>query len=74
MMKMKAKKLKCRKCGTIHVVVIPMDDYKAWKSGCILIQDAMPYLDPDVREMFLSGWCGTCWDKLFNEMNPPSED
>jgi hypothetical protein len=33
----------------------------------MLIQKAMPYLTADEREMFISGTCSDCWDKLFPE-------
>jgi hypothetical protein len=47
-----------------------MRDYAAWKKKKKLIQDAMPYLEADLRELFLSKTCGSCFDKLF----PPCED
>ena len=29
------------------------------------IQDIMPELAPEMRELFISGMCPKCWDKLF---------
>lgn len=55
-------------CGTSRIVHVAPLDYEAWKSGKP-IQDAMPYLDADIREMLISGICGDCWRKMF----PPEE-
>ena len=30
------------------------------------IQDIIPELAPEKRELFISGMCPKCWDKLFN--------
>lgn len=29
------------------------------------IQDIIPDVSPDYREMFISGICPTCWDNMF---------
>ena len=29
------------------------------------IQDIIPELAPEMRELFISGMCPNCWDKLF---------
>ena len=39
-------------------------DVVDWKGGKY-IQDAMPYLSADERELLISGTCGTCFDKMF---------
>ena len=41
-------------------------DYKNWQEGA-LIQDALPYLTTDQRELLISATCGTCWDDMFGE-------
>ena len=30
------------------------------------IQDIIPELAPEMRELFISGMCPKCWDKLFS--------
>ena len=32
-----------------------------------LIQNAMPYLSPDEREILISGICGRCFDEMYGE-------
>ena len=32
-----------------------------------LIQDILPEVPADVRELFVSGMCNTCWHKLFQD-------
>ena len=41
-------------------------DLKRWEDG-ELIQDAMPYLSAGERELLISGVCGKCFDKMFEE-------
>lgn len=54
----------CRLCGDQHEIVVGTMDYALWKGGSY-IQDTMPYLTPDQREMLISGTCGPCFDKMF---------
>jgi hypothetical protein len=56
----------CPSCGKSTILTVNNDDYQAWKSGK-LIQDAFPYLNTQQRETLLSGFCGPCWDNLFEE-------
>jgi len=37
-----------------------------WKNG-ELIQNVMPYLNEDERELLISGTCGKCFDKIFSD-------
>lgn len=54
----------CRLCGDIHAIYPSLNGFIAWQSG-VLIQDAMPDLSADERELFISGTCGKCWDEMF---------
>jgi hypothetical protein len=54
----------CRSCGVVHKVNPSIVGFIAWQSG-VLIQDAMPELSADERELFISGTCGKCWDEMF---------
>ena len=54
----------CVKCKNVHILLVNSDDLQQWKDG-ELIQDAMPYLSADERELLISGTCGTCFDKMF---------
>lgn len=53
----------CHKLTTIQVVE---EDYLAWKYDGVLIQNAMPYLPTNVREMLISGLCDDCQDEMFS--------
>ena len=37
------------------------------------IQDIIPELAPEMRELFISGMCPKCWEKLFNFENEEEE-
>ena len=55
---------RCRTCGDTHILMVNAQDKKRWMEG-ELIQDAMPYLSADERELLISGTCETCFDKMF---------
>ena len=56
----------CRTCGSQEAITVENKDLAAWKNGMV-IQEAMPYLDDDQREMMISHNSSDCWDKLFPE-------
>ena len=58
----------CRLCDTVHDLTVHVEKFVSWKAG-ELIQDALPELSLDERELLISGTCGACFDELF-----PSED
>lgn len=61
----------CKICGTKHILNVPYEGHRLWRSG-VHIQNALPTLSPDERELLISGTCGTCWDKMFPA--DPEED
>jgi hypothetical protein len=46
--------------------LVNSDDLQQWKDG-ELIQDAMPYLSADEREILISNICGLCFEQMFGE-------
>ena len=58
----------CIKCTRTETVLVKKTDLIAWKQG-EYIQNAMPYLTVDERELLISGICGECFDNMF-----PDED
>jgi len=56
----------CRVCGDTHILMVNVQDAKRWMNG-EKIQDAMPYLSSDERELLISRTCGKCFDKMFGE-------
>jgi len=56
----------CLDCKKIVTLKVSYPDFKAWKNGTS-IQDAFPYLTANEREILVSGICGECFDKLFEE-------
>ena len=51
----------CLKEATLEV---PFEGYQAWQRGD-LVQNALPDLSADEREMLISGVCPACWDEQF---------
>lgn len=56
----------CIVCKVARTVRVQKDGYMRWLDGeCI--QDAMPELSSDDREMLISNICTRCFDKMFDE-------
>jgi hypothetical protein len=54
----------CRICKTQHTLLVQITDFADWQLGGY-IQDTMPYLSADERELLISQTCGDCWEKMF---------
>lgn len=59
----------CRYCTHVAVIPVSYEQIERWRGG-ELIQNVMPELSADQREMLISGTCPTCWDAMF----PPEEN
>lgn len=53
-------------CGTTKYVVVRTKDAIDWEKGKH-IQDAFPYLSANDREALITGYCGPCWDREFDD-------
>lgn len=56
----------CVFCGTPKSIEVDDDGFDCWRRG-MRIQDALPKLSADDREMLISGICSECFDKTFAE-------
>ena len=54
----------CVQCKETQHLTVGTADLTNWENG-ELIQNAMPYLTADEREVLISGICGTCFDNMF---------
>lgn len=54
----------CQGCRETKHLEVKGKDMNAWENGAH-IQTVMPYLSAGDRELLISGFCGTCFDKLF---------
>lgn len=59
----------CVECSTPTDLTVSTNGLAAWRDGTH-IQDALPDLTVDERELMISGMCGTCFDKFI----PADED
>ena len=65
----------CKEYKEVQLTVEEYEDYLAYiNSRSILIQDALPNVAPQDRELlrFMGGVCSDCWNKYFRQ--PPDED
>ena len=58
--------LECVQCSQERTIEASPRDVESWRDG-ELIQNAMPYLNEDQREMFISGVCPQCWFKMYGK-------
>jgi len=54
----------CGVCGDMDCFYVERDDLHAWRNGT-LIQDAMPYLNAEQRELLISKTCDKCWNLMY---------
>lgn len=59
----------CLQCGEKFDLRVEPKDYMEWQNGK-LIQNVMPYLTVDERELLISGYCGSCFDRFFDDGVP----
>jgi hypothetical protein len=57
---------KCKVCKGVQTIQATTKDMDDWMRGK-KIQNAMPYLTANERELLMSGICGTCYDNMFGE-------
>ena len=67
------KTVACRRCGTSETISAPVTAFIAWENG-EYIQDALPMLTADEREMLISQTCDSCWTELFGENEDESQE
>lgn len=58
----------CSVTGKEYSVTVPLEQYRNWKAG-MLIQQAMPGLSADEREIFVSGTTPAEWDVMFPDVD-----
>lgn len=56
----------CFKCNKDIPLTVSEKGFKKWTEGG-LVQDCFPELNASERELFISGICTTCFDKMFPE-------
>jgi len=56
--------VRCQMCDCYKSVSCTLDQYDRWQSG-EYIQNAIPQLSVDERELLMSKICGDCFDKMY---------
>ena len=58
--------IKCCRCGELKKFTVPVKGFDNYMfNRHINIQDAMPEVSPENREMIISQICPKCWEQLF---------
>ena len=55
----------CPMCHAKGAVVVNEAGYQAWTEKGVLMQDALPELSVDERELLISGTHAHCWEKMW---------
>lgn len=55
---------RCPCCGAINYVRLTENEWWRWQLG-EHIQDVVPTMSPEERELLISGVCNDCWNKMF---------
>jgi len=58
----------CKKCNKRIVIELPDQEYANFIRGNMLIQQALPSVSSDKREMLISGICGECYDAIYENL------
>ena len=56
--------VRCIHCQTNHIIPVDHTGYTQWIQGA-LIQQVLPGLSEDQRELLISRTCGECWREMF---------
>jgi hypothetical protein len=56
--------IECKFCQAFYTVPVDENAYKDWQNGEGFIQDLMPELSPEERELLLSKTCEECWNVI----------
>ena len=59
-------RITCKMCSCVNFVSLVESDFESWRNG-ELIQNALPYLDVNQRELLQTQICGTCFDAMFSD-------
>jgi len=62
----------CTECRLRFDLPVTQHQIDAWKAGA-LIQRAMPNLSAAERELFISGYCNSCFEAIFADDSEEEE-
>jgi hypothetical protein len=70
------KRVSCRICNSVSEIEMTEEQNRDIMDGRKLIQNILPFpmYSAAVRELFVSGFCGTCWDNMFSEDEEDEQD
>jgi len=59
-------RIECGECEELFVIKMPRTAYDLWQKGA-LIQNALPMLTDNERELLKTSTCGSCFDDICDE-------
>ena len=64
----------CKHCNTEYNIMVNPEHILQWQAGNGYIQDIMPYMPADERELLISKICSDCWNEMFESNEYFSEE
>lgn len=59
---------RCPFCGTETTIAVPIVEFQEWEDNPTAhVQDIFRSLDPDKRELFITGMCMKCQNEVFRD-------
>ncbi len=59
----------CPRCKQFHAINVPAEGFHSWQRGEKTLQEALPDVNANVRQMLVDGICPDCWNKIFERQN-----
>lgn len=59
----------CPLCEQFHEINVPAEGFHSWQRGEKTLQEALPDVNANVRQMLVDGICPDCWNKIFERQN-----
>jgi hypothetical protein len=60
-------KITCVCCGFVEVLIVDLEGFNKWHREGALIQDALPELPPEKRDILVANMCSRCLDIAYQE-------
>lgn len=61
------KSVQCRYCISEFEILVNEINFKKWENGEGYIQDLLKENSTAERELFISGTCDNCWQRMFGD-------
>lgn len=65
--------VECKLCGKVRLMEVEAEGLSQWLGGK-LVQDALPRLNVEERELLVSQTCGKCWEEVMRAVEDREDE